>query len=154
MNRKTPQRDAILKAVKSTSSHPGAGWIYRQVRREISNISLGTVYRNLQRLVESGHIRRFDSGGLAGFINGNCNSHFHIRCDRCGCIVDIDEPVDHSIEAKAAAVTGFRITGCNLEICGLCPACQQAEVEESHERYGAAAATGHSVPRSLGGKER
>ncbi|MBN1152992.1 MAG: transcriptional repressor, partial [Dehalococcoidia bacterium] len=40
------QRDAILRVVRCTTCHPSAEWVYSQVKRELPNISLGTVYRN------------------------------------------------------------------------------------------------------------
>ena len=50
MIRKSKQRDAILRVLRSTNTHPTVQWIYDQVRHEIPNISMGTVYRNLKLL--------------------------------------------------------------------------------------------------------
>ncbi len=58
--RMTKQRKAILKVLKHTDSHPTADWIYEKVREEIPNISLGTVYRNLNVLAELGKINVLD----------------------------------------------------------------------------------------------
>ncbi|MBQ1935230.1 MAG: transcriptional repressor, partial [Clostridia bacterium] len=44
------QRDAIVQVLKNTKSHPTADWVYEEVRKQIPNISLGTVYRNLAKL--------------------------------------------------------------------------------------------------------
>ena len=54
--RSTRQKEAILRAALSSGSHPTADRIYATVRRELPRISLGTVYRNLQRLVGEGRI--------------------------------------------------------------------------------------------------
>ncbi len=43
--RPTKQRLAVLKVLQSTKSHPDANWIYDKVRKEITHISLGTIYR-------------------------------------------------------------------------------------------------------------
>jgi Fe2+ or Zn2+ uptake regulation protein len=51
------QREHILKIVQNTDSHPTADWVYEQARAVIPNISLGTVYRNLNLLVEEGLIQ-------------------------------------------------------------------------------------------------
>ena len=64
MSRKSRQRDIILRVVKNTKSHPNADWVYDQVRKEIPNISLGTVYRNLKSLAEAGEILQLE---IAGF---------------------------------------------------------------------------------------
>lgn len=127
MSRKTQQRDTILRVVKSTTSHPGADWVYEQVRKEIPNISMGTVYRNLQLLSQSGEIRRLDAVGGQSRFDGTTNNHYHFRCEKCGCIFDLDEPVDHSIEERVAQKTGFRVKSHYLEVSGLCPECQEQD---------------------------
>ena len=56
------QREAIMNVLRSTNTHPTAAWIYEQVRQQIPNISLGTVYRNLAALSESGDILSINVG--------------------------------------------------------------------------------------------
>ena len=60
--RMTEQRKLILNILRSTKSHPTADWIYQEARKEIPNISLGTVYRNLKILVQAGEILEMDFG--------------------------------------------------------------------------------------------
>ena len=50
------KRDAILTCLRSTDTHPSAEWIYENVRQEIPDISLATVYRNLALFREDGEI--------------------------------------------------------------------------------------------------
>ena len=50
--RGSKQREAILRILQNTDIHPTADWIYEQVRKVIPNISLGTVYRNFNALIE------------------------------------------------------------------------------------------------------
>ena len=45
--RYSKQREAILQVLEDTKAHPTASTIYEEVRKEIPNISLGTIYRNL-----------------------------------------------------------------------------------------------------------
>ena len=125
MSRKSTQRDTILRVVKNTSSHPGADWVYEQVRKEIPNISMGTVYRNLRLLAQSGEIRQLDIAGSLSRFDGNSDNHYHFRCEKCGRLFDLDEPVDRSIEDRVARKTGFKVTTHHLELIGLCPGCQE-----------------------------
>ena len=125
MSRKSTQRDTILRVVKNTSSHPGADWVYEQVRKEIPNISMGTVYRNLRLLAQSGEIRQLDIAGSLSRFDGNSDNHYHFRCEKCGRLFDLDEPVDRSIEDRVARKTGFKVTTHHLELIGLCPDCQE-----------------------------
>ena len=125
MLRKTKQREAILKVLRGTTSHPAADWIYNEVRKEIPNISLGTVYRNLKLLRECGEILEIDLGSTSSRFNGNAANHYHFRCEKCGRVFDIDEPVDEKINQRIARKTGFKISHHWLEFRGLCKRCQK-----------------------------
>ena len=124
MPRKSKQKEVILKVLRSTSSHPSADWVYEQVRKEIPNISLGTVYRNLRLLSESGEILELNYSSTPSRFNGNTQNHYHFRCDKCGRIFDLDEPVDKTIEDRVAQKVGFSVTRHRLELYGLCRDCQ------------------------------
>ena len=102
MSRGSKQRDTILRVVMDSKDHPRADWIYDQVRREIPNISMGTVYRNLRYIAKSDGIRQLEIAGGASRFDGNTDSHYHIRCEKCSHISDVDEPVDKSISKRVA----------------------------------------------------
>jgi len=124
MSRKSRQKDAIRRVVMNTTSHPDADWVYEHVRREIPNISLGTVYRNLKLLAEAGEVQQLDIAGSTCRFDGNTESHYHFRCKKCGRMIDLDEPVDRSIEERISKKTGFKITQQRVELLGLCTECQ------------------------------
>lgn len=111
--------------VRSTTAHPTADWIYNEVRKEIPNISLGTVYRNLKLLGECGDILEIDLGSMFARFDGNTTNHYHFRCEKCRRLFDIDEPVDEKINERVARKTGFRISLHWLEFRGLCRKCQE-----------------------------
>jgi Fur family peroxide stress response transcriptional regulator len=125
MSRKSKQKEAILRVLKSTTSHPTADWIYNQVRQEIPNISFGTVYRNLRLLKEAGEILELDLSGSPSHYNGNVHDHYHFRCEKCDRIFDLDEPVHKAINDRVAQETGLMITHHVLEFRGLCKDCQK-----------------------------
>ena len=108
MHRKSVQRETILRIIRKTKSHPAADWVYEQVRKEIPNISLGTVYRNLKSLTKEGQIKELESPGGLNRFDGNEMNHYHFRCEKCGHIFDLDEAVDHSIESRIARKTGLK----------------------------------------------
>jgi Fe2+ or Zn2+ uptake regulation protein len=124
MTRKSKQKEVIFKVLKGTTSHPAAGWVYEQVRREIPNISLGTVYRNLKLLKERGEIAELDLTGTLSRFDGNTQNHYHFRCEQCGYIFDVDEPVNKEIDERLAQKTGFKVAHHRLEFRGLCKDCQ------------------------------
>ena len=124
MSRGSKQRDTILRVVMHSKDHPRADWVYDQVRQEIPNISMGTVYRNLKSLAESGDIRQLDITDGTTRFDGNTHNHYHFRCERCGHIFDLDEPVDQAISERVAENTGFKVYRQRMELIGLCNACQ------------------------------
>ena len=124
MARKSKQKEAILRVLRGTTSHPSADWVYEQVKREIPKISLGTVYRNLKLLKQEGEILELDLASTLSRFDGNSQEHYHFRCERCGRIFDVDEPVDEEIDGRVAQKTGFNVSHHRLEFRGLCNDCQ------------------------------
>ena len=126
MVRKSKQREAILRVVKGTTSHPTADWVYEQVRREIPNISLGTVYRNLKLLKQEGQILELNFGNTLVRFDGNTQYHYHFICEQCGRVFDVssDERMERAMLSRIAQETGFRITLHRCELRGLCRDCQ------------------------------
>jgi Fe2+ or Zn2+ uptake regulation protein len=123
MNRHTKQRQAVLDFLKVTYSHPTADQIYDEVRKKIPNISKGTVYRNLKVLQEMGLISELSHNGTVSRFEVKQESHYHFRCEKCGRVFDIDQPVDKELDRKVALRTGFKISHHQLEFRGLCHDC-------------------------------
>ena len=124
MYRKTKQKETIISVLRGTNSHPTADWIYNEVRKEIPNISLGTVYRNLRQLCEKGEILELDLCNSVSRFDGRKDNHYHFRCDNCQRIFDVDEPVDGKIDKRVARISGFKISSHRLEFRGLCNDCR------------------------------
>ncbi|HUG54194.1 MAG TPA: transcriptional repressor [Vicinamibacteria bacterium] len=129
--RRTRQREVVLELVRSTMDHPSADWVYRQARRRLPKISLGTVYRNLKRLAAEGLIREVHAAGQGTRFDGNTGQHHHVRCLQCGRINDLPASVDTRREQAAARALNFRIVGHHVEIQGVCPGCQDSSIENN-----------------------
>jgi Fur family ferric uptake transcriptional regulator len=134
-SRRTPQREAILEAVRSTMDHPTADWVYRQARRRLPRISLGTVYRNLKALSAQGLIREIHAGDQPARFDGNTGQHHHVRCLSCGRVNDLPLSVDVRREEAAARALNYRVLGHHVEVHGLCPGCQDHRVSSIHSRH-------------------
>lgn len=65
------QREAIKASLMNRHDHPTADALYASIREEFPNISLGTVYRNLNLLVETGEIRKLSCGSGADHYDGD-----------------------------------------------------------------------------------
>ncbi len=122
--RHSRQREAILTAVRGTTCHPTADAVYAEVRTQIPGISLGTVYRNLRVLVEAGELLAIEGGGGLSRYDGCTDSHYHFRCDVCGRVIDVGEPVDAGLDERVTARTGLAIRCHSLEFRGVCSECQ------------------------------
>ena len=119
------QRLLILNILRSTHSHPKADWIYEQARKEMSNISLGTVYRNLKVLRDEGRIRELSfSKGICRY-DADVRDHCHVICRACGCIEDIHPVAPRAEMQKIEQQTGFVIHNRRMEYFGYCPDCQE-----------------------------
>jgi len=125
MRRTTRQRKAILRFLEENKSHPTADVIYKEVRKEIPNISIGTVYRNLRVLQENGQIAELNIKGTLSRFESKQADHYHFRCERCGKVIDIEEPVDTRLNSRIAEKTGLKINSHQLEFRGLCKDCQK-----------------------------
>ena len=125
--RQSRQRDVVLAVVRQTMDHPTADWVFREARRRLPRISLGTVYRNLKQLAEAGLIREIHSGGQQARFDGNTGRHYHIRCLGCGRVNDLPMSIDLRLEQEAGRAMNYRILGHEVEIHGLCQLCQAAE---------------------------
>ena len=118
------KRDAILQCLRMTDTHPGADWVYEQVKKEIPDISLATVYRNLALFKSQGLIQSVATVQGVERFDGNPESHVHFICTGCGCIRDLHQMVvPQALAREAADHTGCRVTGCQLTFTGLCPGC-------------------------------
>jgi len=123
--RMTKQRKTILKVLKNTDSHPTADSIYEEVKKEIPNISLGTVYRNLNLLADKGKITVINYANDQSHYDGNTENHYHFRCNDCGNVFDVElNLIDKKINTKVENNTDFIVNNHRLEFYGLCPSCQ------------------------------
>ena len=87
--RMTRQRQAIMEMLAKTDEHPTAEMVYEAVRKQLPEISLGTVYRNLQLLVEEGLAREIGRGRGSSRFDGKLEQHSHFFCQACGLVFDL-----------------------------------------------------------------
>jgi len=118
------QRVKILDLVKSTDVHPTADWVYHNLKSEIPNLSLGTVYRNLKLLSDQGIIQRLLLDSSFDRFDGNITPHYHIVCENCGSVGDIFMDHINLINSQAAQKSTYKVTRYQLVFFGICEKCQ------------------------------
>lgn len=121
--RLTTQRQVILEELAKVTSHPTANEVYDMVRQRLPRIGLGTVYRNLDLMAESGMILKIEVGGTQKRFDATTSPHYHIRCMECGRVDDIAIDFQEEINQVAAKASQYQILGHHIEFSGVCPHC-------------------------------
>lgn len=117
------QREAIKEYLMQTKEHPTADTVYLNIRKTYPNISLGTVYRNLNLLADQGEILKLNCNDGSDRFDGNPMPHNHFICNDCGRVIDLEmEEIDHINKIAAAGFTG-KIEGHITFFYGQCPEC-------------------------------
>lgn len=127
--RATAQRKLIVEELRKLNSHPTANEIYEIVRAKLPKISLGTVYRNLEILSESGLIQKLEMAGSQRRFDGTVEDHFHVKCISCERVSDAELPFLKEILDSIKGVNDYKIVQRRLEFSGLCPQCRNKNME-------------------------
>ena len=118
------KRSAILEYLRSTTAHPSAETVYTDLKQQIPDLSMGTVYRNLNLFRQQGlasvvatvrGVERFDA---------NTSPHVHFICSQCDCVLDLMEmEVPEVLKNQASDCCGGRADACQLSFTGVCGGC-------------------------------
>ena len=119
------QRAEILKTVTENRIHPTADTVYTLMREKMPDISLGTVYRNLNLLAENGDIRKIPVPNGSDRFDSRMNPHEHMICTECGEVFDIDMDIMSNVKPLAGREHNFTISSCSLTVYGICAKCAE-----------------------------
>lgn len=125
------QRASIKEYLSHTKEHPTADTVYTHLREEYPNISLGTVYRNLNLLADNGEIVKISTPDGGDRFDMQTTPHYHVICDRCGRVDDIivNEETSEFINQAARQVYDGRINDHSIIFHGICKDCLTEEEE-------------------------
>ena len=116
------QRSAILACIKSTTCHPTADWVFKALKPEMPELSLGTVYRNLNVLRQEGEIMSVGFNGGMEHFDGDVHPHAHFFCGTCGSVSDLmDVPLPPLPEMASGTVNAVALT-----FHGTCRDCEES----------------------------
>ena len=121
MARYSKQREVIREILLSTTAHPSAAEVYEKARKVIPNISLGTVYRNLESLNKDGSAESFSVGDIARF-DGNVAPHPHFYCTSCGKVSDLSCDMDELLRLMCG-LEGCKVDRETVLLGGICREC-------------------------------
>lgn len=100
------QRTAILDCIRSTTCHPTAHWVFEQLKPQMPELSLGTVYRNLNILRQEGEILSVGFSCGNEHFDGDIHPHAHFFCGDCGSVVDLMDVALPKIPCNAPGEIG------------------------------------------------
>lgn len=120
------KREAILNAIKTTTIHPTAEWVYQTLKPDYPDLSLGTVYRNLSQFKNDGVIISVGTVNGQERFDGNTKPHTHFICSSCGSVIDIpDEFVSLKTNDDIAQKYHILVDSVDVQLHGLCSQCLQ-----------------------------
>ena len=99
--------------------------VYQAIKEEYPNVSLGTVYRNLNFLVNQGEVQKISCGDGIDHFDYDISNHYHFICKNCNCVIDLEmESISH-INIIAASKFEGEIEGSVSYFFGTCPKCKE-----------------------------
>jgi Fur family ferric uptake transcriptional regulator len=128
-NYSTEQRKLLLSFLKN---HCDAQFTVEEIAAQLHggcSISVSSVYRNIDRLVTDGSVRRFaregGRGSLYQYFDGQeCAGHLHLKCTKCGQIFHLDDEAAAIVLAAALEKNDFSVDESKTVLYGLCKSCR------------------------------
>jgi len=120
----TVQRKVIVEELISMTHHPVAEDLYFAVKKRLPKISLGTVYRNLQTMVDLNLVDKLvvKTQGEARY-EIHKEPHYHVVCTKCFDMQDLGSFRSVSLEPTAQKISGFFPVEHDVTVYGICPKC-------------------------------
>ena len=96
--------------------------ILEQVRAVDSPVGYATAYRTMKMLTEGGIANElhFGEGATRYEVADEDGHHDHLICEKCGQIVEFEEPLIEELQERVAKAQGFIITHHRHELYGHC----------------------------------
>lgn len=121
--RRTRQLAAVEAVLRDARDHPTAAQVRERVARHLPRVSLGTVYRNLEKLVRAGAAVRVRVDGEVARYDGRVDDHDHFVCERCGAVTDLLAPHGPEVDVSILRRRGYAVRTHRLALFGACPGC-------------------------------
>ncbi len=129
--KRSRQRERILNLLRNTDTHPTASWIYDEIKKDFTNLSMGTVYRNINILLDQNLIQKIEAGSSFDRFDANVSTHYHFICRECGNIDDLQMDVLEDLNTELNGLTNYQAERHRLDFYGLCPSCNQSAAARS-----------------------
>ena len=118
------KRNAILQGLREATTHPSAEELYTILKPRIPDLSLGTVYRNLNLFKQQGLISSLANVHGTERFDPETTPHVHFVCDCCDRVLDLEQITIPEALTHQVDDTGCRVSGCSLTFTGICRECR------------------------------
>ena len=130
-NYNTKQGEIILNYIISLQgSHVTAAQIHEYFAGKDIPIGRTTIYRHLEKLTESGRLRKYITDGLSGACyqhldnREGCRFHLHLKCESCGVLQHVECGVLDEMQQHVSTDHDFSVNLMKTVIYGKCSNCQ------------------------------
>ena len=118
------KRDAILEYLRHTQAHPSAEKIFTDLKEEIPDLAMGTVYRNLNLFKEKGLVSSVATVNGVERFDANTDPHVHFICGKCDAVIDLRQmQIPETLYAAAESCCGGKISDYQVSFSGTCRDC-------------------------------
>lgn len=118
--RLSPRGNKVFAYLCQHLNHPTADQVHAALLPQIPTLSKTTVYNVLHALVQAGLVREVTIDDSQVRYDVVTHDHGHLRCVRCGSIVDFGVDLDSLVTDD---LTGFKVLAKDVYFSGICPAC-------------------------------
>ncbi len=125
----TPQRVVIFRALLESEDHPSPEALRDRVKAQLPAVSLATIYKTLDLLVELGLAAEVPVTGNTKRYDGNMGSHHHLVCTSCGSVTDTNDGALSKLQLPKG-LHGFLPKGYSVHVHGLCSTCRNPPNKE------------------------
>jgi len=124
IERLTNQKKAILDYLESSPEHPDAYEIYESIKKGLPQVSLATVYRNLDAMVKKGQIRAIRIKDDRYNYDGMKERHHHFHCTKCGKVFNIEDKIILNFEELNKEEIVGLVEDYRISLTGVCKDCK------------------------------
>jgi len=130
--RRTRQLMTTWQVLAEAADHPSAEEVLRRVRRKLPKVSLGTVYRNLEKLRGLGQARVLRIAGGVARYDATVDEHDHFVCESCGKVIDMEQPA-RCVDVADLERKGFLVRSQSTTVYGTCRDCGSSNHRSADE---------------------
>jgi Fur family peroxide stress response transcriptional regulator len=118
----TPQRLGILKRI-GYAGHLDVEKLFTQIKKEFSTISLATLYKNINSMVEKTLLTEVKIPHRKSKYEITKDPHIHLLCSECDEFIDMSVDIERLVD-EAKQKSHYQLTNSSIVLCGICESCQ------------------------------